>query len=100
VSDVLRVPSFALDVVGECDRNVFRGEDLSSRERTKDVWRCKENIAIVKCEIDEEVVGGIELISEEEICSQFVSQPETFRFATVETVVKRSVELVVDVVGG
>jgi hypothetical protein len=99
VSDILRIPSFGLDVVGECGGNVFGGENLSSRERTEDMWRCKEDIPIVECEVHEEVVGCIELISEEEICFQLVSQPDAFRFSTVETVLKRIVDLVVDVVG-
>jgi len=64
LGNILLVPAFGLNMVGQCGRNVFCGENVGSCERTEDVQRRKEDIPAVEGEIDEQVVGRIGLISE------------------------------------
>ena len=51
--DILRIPIFRVDVVGECRRNIFYREYVMSCERTQEMWRRTEDISVVECEINE-----------------------------------------------
>ncbi len=53
LGNILWVPAFGFDVVGEYSINVFHGQDLVGCERTEDVWCRKKRIPVVENEIDE-----------------------------------------------
>lgn len=67
LSDILEFPVLRSDVVCECGLNVFNREDLASCERTEDVRGRDQNISIVECEIDKQIVGRSELVRDEEV---------------------------------
>jgi len=69
-----------------------------SGERTEDVRCRKERVPVVESEIDEEVVGGVEFIRDEEVCLQLVGQPDTLCLSLIKPVVEWLVGSVVDVV--
>ena len=50
LGNILLVSAFDLNIVGQCGRNVFCGENVGSRERTEDVQLRKEDIPVVECE--------------------------------------------------
>jgi len=52
------------------------------------MWRRTEDISVVECEIDEQVVRRIELISDEEICCYLIRQPNAFRSSTIKPIVE------------
>lgn len=61
------IPVLRSDVVCECGLNVFNREDLASCERTEDVRGRDQNISIVECEFDKQIVGRSELVRDEEV---------------------------------
>jgi hypothetical protein len=64
---VLRVPTFGLDIVAQRRIDVFHGEKLVCCEATEDMRCRKQNIPVVECERDEQVVDCIEFVRDEEL---------------------------------